>query len=109
MVPKDPTPHGGEAFHELPDRAKIPEPKPGGKDDKPLLDPGSHPAGKPDNDAGGTPRPGEREMRERPPLPQASQRLAADIEDEEADPVIDSGPGIDDEGPEPSATQQPVR
>lgn len=90
MPPKDPTPHGGEAFHELPDRAKIPKPKP-------------------DNNAGGTPRPDEREIRERPPLPEGSAILAADIEDEDADPVKDSGPGIDDEGREPSVTQQPVR
>jgi hypothetical protein len=27
-MPEDTTPHGGEAMHELPDRAKIPQPKP---------------------------------------------------------------------------------
>lgn len=34
-----------------------------------------------------TPRPGERELRERPPLPERTERMAADIEDEDADPV----------------------
>lgn len=33
---------------------------------------------------------------ERPPLPDHSRPMAADIEDEEADPVVDTGPGIDD-------------
>ena len=32
----------------------------------------------------------------RPTLPDRPQPMAADIEDEEADPVIDSGPGIAD-------------
>lgn len=109
MAPRDPTPHGGEAFHELPDRAKIPEPKPGGQADKPLLDPGAHPARTPDNDAGDTPRPGEREIRQRPPLPESSEVLAADVEDEDADPVKESGPGVDDDDGKPSVTQQPVR
>ncbi len=35
----------------------------------------------------------------RPPLPSHPERMAADIEDEEADPVIDTGPGIAD-GPQ---------
>ncbi len=33
---------------------------------------------------------------ERPPLPDHPQIMAADIEDEEADPVVDTGPGIAD-------------
>ena len=32
----------------------------------------------------------------RPDLPMHTERMAVDIEDEEADPVIDSGPGIDE-------------
>lgn len=33
---------------------------------------------------------------ERPPLPEHTPTMAADIEDEEADPVVDTGPGIAD-------------
>lgn len=33
---------------------------------------------------------------ERPPLPTRPKMMPADIEDEEADPVVDTGPGIDD-------------
>jgi hypothetical protein len=33
---------------------------------------------------------------ERPPLPDHPRVMAADIEDEDADPVVDTGPGIDD-------------
>jgi len=33
---------------------------------------------------------------ERPELPEHPQIMAADIEDEEADPVVDAGPGIAD-------------
>jgi hypothetical protein len=36
------------------------------------------------------------DISKRPSLPDRPQRMAADIEDEEADPVIDSGPGIAD-------------
>ena len=32
----------------------------------------------------------------RPALPDHPQQMAADVEDEEKDPVVDSGPGIDD-------------
>lgn len=32
----------------------------------------------------------------RPGLPEHPERMAADIEDEEADPVVDEGPGITD-------------
>jgi hypothetical protein len=60
------------------------------------------PQPKPDTDSGepvrGGPAPAERQpdMRDRPALPDHPQPMAADIEDEEADPVVDSGPGIDD-------------
>ena len=33
-MPEDTSPHGGEAMHELPDRAKIPQPKPGARQDE---------------------------------------------------------------------------
>jgi hypothetical protein len=32
-MPDDRTPHGGEAMHQPPERAKIPEPKPGSRED----------------------------------------------------------------------------
>ena len=85
-MPDDTTPHGGEALHQPPDRATIPQPQPG-RAASPLPP-----------DTG------------RPPLPTEAQVLAADIEDEEADPVVDSGPGIADDGDggKPSATQQPA-
>jgi len=38
-------------------------------------------------------------MRRRPQLPTDTEVTAADIEDEEADPVVDTGPGIAD-GPD---------
>jgi len=36
------------------------------------------------------------DISQRPALPEHPERMAADIEDEEADPVIDTGPGIAD-------------
>lgn len=36
MAPDDTTPHGREIMHELPERAKIPQPKPGSENDEPL-------------------------------------------------------------------------
>lgn len=35
MAPDDTTPHGREIMHELPERAKIPQPKPGAENDEP--------------------------------------------------------------------------
>src|SRR6478735_2986513 len=77
-------PHGGEALHPLPDRARIPTP-PG---DRRHVEP---------PDAG-----------RRPPLPDRSEPMAADIEDEDADPVVDTGPGIDDDTGQPGVVQQPA-
>jgi hypothetical protein len=37
---------------------------------------------------------GPPDIAHRPGLPEHPERMAADIEDEEADPVVDSGPGI---------------
>jgi hypothetical protein len=72
MCPIDPTPHAGEVMQPPPDH-EFPEPKPGV----------SGAPGKPD-------------IAHRPALPDDPQQLAVDIEDEEADPVIDTGPGIAD-------------
>jgi hypothetical protein len=95
-MPEDTTPHGGEAFHPPPERARIPEPLPqatdtaaaGGSDTAQGLD---HAAA------------------QRPPLPNATSQLAADVEDEDADPVVESGPGAGDAGRPAtvSVTQQP--
>jgi hypothetical protein len=94
-MPDDPTPHGGEAFHALPDRAKIPEPKPERRADE--------------HEGRDAPRPDGEEISHRPSLPDHPELMDADIEDEEADPVVDSGPGIaDDEARELSVTQQPA-
>ena len=91
-MPDDTSPHGGEAMHPLPDRAKIPEPKPGAEHEEP---------------ARGTPTRDEPSMRERPPLPDHPEHMAADIEDEEADPVVESGPGVAEDTGKPSVTRQP--
>lgn len=93
-MPDDTTPHGGEVLHRLPERAKIPQPKPGQPSDEPLR-------GRPDAH---TPEP---EVGERPELPENPELMAADIEDEDADPVIDTGPGIAEDTGKPSVTRQP--
>ncbi len=91
-MPDDTSPHGGEAMHPPPDRATIPQPKPGQPSDEPVR-------GQPGDDPG--------KPVDRPPIPTHTERMAADVEDEEADPVIDSGPGIADEPATPSVTRQP--
>lgn len=85
-MPDDTTPHGGEAMHPLPDRATIPAPPP---------------------EAALAPLPPDPS---RPPLPTEAQVRAADIEDEEADPVVDTGPGItgDADHGKTSVTRQPA-
>jgi hypothetical protein len=75
LMPDDPTPLGDAMTHRFPDQ-KIPEPKPGQE-----ARDSARAAG---------------DMSRRPALPDHPQPMAADIEDEEADPVIDSGPGIAD-------------
>jgi hypothetical protein len=87
-MPDDTTPHGGEALHAPPERATIPEPKPGRGSDAP-------PQGLP------------RAASERPSLPRSSERMAADIEDEDADPVVESDPSVTEESGKPSVTRQP--
>jgi hypothetical protein len=81
MPPDDPTPLGDAMTHRFAQQ-KIPEPKPGV-----------------DGGAGRAEAPAD--VSRRPALPDHPERMAADIEDEEADPVVDSGPGIADgvEGP----------
>lgn len=77
MPPDDPTPLGDAMTHRFANQ-KIPEPRP---------------------NAGGSPAADDkraRDIAQRPALPDHPERMAADIEDEEADPVIDSGPGIAD-------------
>ena len=78
MVPSDRSPHGEEILHELPENA-FPQARQDGalaREDPAPLD--------------------ELDIAHRPALPDHPQQMAVDVEDEEADPVIDSGPGIDD-------------
>jgi hypothetical protein len=74
MCPIDPSPHGGEILHELPERKFVPEA----------------------NGAASALDPQEPDIAHRPGLPQHPEQMAADIEDEEDDPVVDSGPGMSD-------------
>lgn len=74
MPPRDPSPLGDEMVRTLPER-KFPEPKPG------------------DHSAADEAAP---DISHRPALPEHPQPMAADVEDEEADPVTDTGPGIAD-------------
>ena len=82
MCPIDPTPHAGEVLHE-PEK-QFPEPTPAEKR------PGKHP--------GVEPQPGKHPdapMNDRPPIPPTSELMGVDVEDEEDDPVVESGPGVD--------------
>lgn len=83
MPPTDRTPLGDEMVERLPER-KFPQPRADELRDKPgRADPTTTDAGAPD-------------IRHRPELPGHPEQMAADIEDEDADPVIDTGPGIAD-------------
>lgn len=94
MPPLDSTPRGDEMVRRLPER-KFPEPKPVrvGEDGEmgrtPIVS--EHAA-----DVGGTGAGSGDDIASRPQLPSQPQQMAADIEDEEDDPVVDSGPGIAD-------------
>ena len=79
MPPQDPTPLGDEMAERVPER-KFPQPKPGREQSSPASD----------EDAKAL------DISRRPALPDHPERTAADIEDEDADPVIDTGPGIAD-------------
>lgn len=81
-MPKDPTPLGDELAHRMPE-PKFPQPKPDQPSDAPE-------SGQP------SARGGSADVSHRPELPDHPVTMSADIEDEEADPVIDTGPGIDD-------------
>ena len=86
MPPLDSTPLGDEMAERLPEQ-KFPQPKPG--------DVGTSLPGKPHNlDVTDVEGGDEADISRRPPLPEHPSTSAVDIEDEEADPVIDSGPGI---------------
>jgi hypothetical protein len=75
MCPIDPSPHFGEVMQEPEKQFPKPtpdvthEPKPKALDDVPVQD--------------------------RPPIPSRSETMAVDIEDEDADPVVESGPGLE--------------
>lgn len=93
-MPDDTSPHGGEAMHPPPDRAKIPQPKPGAAGEEPARE---------------EPRPRDTDIQRRPALPEHPEQMAVDVEDEEADPVRDSDADSDadaDTG-KPSVTRQP--
>jgi len=71
MCPIDPTPHFSQVLQPPPDH-EFPKQKTDGKE------------------------PPDPDMRARPALPEDPEQMAVDVEDEEADPVVDSGPGIAD-------------
>lgn len=82
MPPDDPTPLGDAMTHRFANQ-KIPEPNPN--------------AGEADQDSPAAARAKRSgDIAQRPALPDRPERMAADVEDEEADPVIDTGPGIAD-------------
>ena len=93
MPPLDTTPRGDEMVRRLPER-KFPEPKPqGGEEDAemgrtPLARDHQRSPSKESNEA--------TDISRRPALPDHPEQMAADMEDEEQDPVVDSGPGIAD-------------
>lgn len=83
-MPIDPTPPGLGIMTKTPEDKKLPQPEEAGNGrDSDIPDP----------------RDGASEVRNRPELPESTEVMAADVEDEEADPVVDTGPGIAD-GPD---------
>jgi hypothetical protein len=78
-MPKDPTPLGDEMARRMP-QPKFPQPMPGRENENPAA-----------NEE--IPAP---DAEHRPGLPEHPTLMAVDEEDESADPVIDSGPGIDE-------------
>ena len=81
MPPIDTTPHGGEIMQ--PPERPFPAPKAPQESHGLVRQLADEDADEPD-------------IGHRPALPDHPELMAVDIEDEEADPVIDSGPGIDD-------------
>jgi hypothetical protein len=82
MCPIDPTPYAGEVMHPPTER--------------------EFPKARPDQTQRDNSAP---DISHRPELPDHPEQMAADIEDEEADPVVDSGPGIAD-GVQPLVRQR---
>jgi len=78
-MPIDPTPPGLGIQTPTPEDKKLPQPEEAGN-------------GQPE----ATPKPQDTDVRSRPPIPAGTEVMAADVEDEDADPVIDTGPGIAD-------------
>lgn len=68
MCPEDPTPHGAEILHE-PLQGRFPPLRPDHHEKAP-------------------------DTRSRPPLPEHVEAMAADMEDEDEDPVVETGPGV---------------
>lgn len=83
MPPDDSTPLGDAMTHRFANQ-KIPGAKPGSRE---------------------APAARRVDISQRPALPDHPERMAADIEDEDADPVVDSGPGIAD-GPHVAGKQR---
>ena len=73
MCPTDTTPDPRDMLR-IPESQEIPQPKPG------------------KHEGSGAPP----DIAHRPGLPEHPEIMAADIEDEDADPVVDQGPGIAD-------------
>ncbi len=83
MAPTDTSPDAGEIMREPPPQRRFAQPKPGRKSGVPAPGGARDPGKKPD-------------IAHRPSLPEHPRQMAVDVEDEEEDPVIDSGPGIAD-------------
>lgn len=80
-MPIDPTPPGPGIMTPTPEDKKLPQPEEAGH---------GRPSDIPD------PRDSAHDVRHRPELPQHTEVMAADVEDEDDDPVVDTGPGIAD-------------
>ncbi len=80
-MPIDPTPPGPGIMTATPEDKKLPQPEEAGN---------GGPSSTPD------PRDGTSDVRNWPALPSDTEVMAADVEDEDADPVVDTGPGIAD-------------
>lgn len=91
-MPDDTTPHGGEALHPLPDRAKIPEPKPDPASDAPR-------SGEPSESDPAGPDPAALDPAERPQLPEHPRVMPADLQP--------AAPAGDPESSDASATGKP--
>ena len=78
-MPIDPTPPSVGIMTQTPEDKKLPQPEEAGN-------------GRPEAE----PNPRDTDVHRRPQLPTDTEVTAADLEDEEADPVVDTGPGIAD-------------